>query len=145
MDAINARFCQHLEEKQFSLRFQDQSDQCVYRGKFALSQYYLIDFAVSLSKSETKSLGQIVFHKIAYDKDREARREWLDYLNAINQHQAVYYTFMIDDNDYVFMRYMTEVTPDTVATFLNILIQGPTILKALIADMEEHFGPFVIM
>lgn len=145
MDRINQAWHDLLVQKSFTMTVIEEVDQTIYKGRFALTDVHLIDFAVSLSKSETKSLGQIVFHKVAYAKGKEERTEWLDALNQLNQHQAIYYYFVLGDDDYVFMRHMTEVTLESLEEFFNILLQGPTLIKNLIPPIEDRFGPFVVL
>lgn len=145
MDQINQAWHDLLVQKSFTMTVIEEVDQTIYKGRFALTDVHLIDFAVSLSKSETKSLGQIVFHKVAYAKGKEERSEWLDALNQLNQHQAIYYYFVLGDDDYVFMRHMTEVTLESLEEFFNILLQGPTLIKNLIPPIEDRFGPFVVL
>lgn len=146
MDKLNQLWQDLLITKKFTMSVATQSDQLVYRGRFALTNCHTIDFAVSLSKSDTKSLGQIVFHKIAYSKKTDKdTNELLSYLNQLNQHQSIYYYFVLGDDGYVFMRHMTEVTPATMEGFFNILLQGPTLIKNLMPEIEERFGPFVIL
>lgn len=145
MDQINQAWQELLIERGFAMTVAEESDHFLYQGKFALTDVHLIDFAVSLSKSDSKSLGQIVFHKVAYAKGKEERSSWLDYLNQVNQHQSIYYYFVLGDDDYVFMRYMTEVTLHNLQEFFNILLQGPTLIKNLMPLMEDHFGPFIVL
>lgn len=144
MDAINQAFQEFLDHKDFKMIMTEQEDQWIYQGKFQYSDVHYVDFAVSITKSNTKSLGQIVFNKIGYQRNVKEHVDWLSYINKLNDEKAVYYYFVLGDDNYIYMRYVTELTTD-VSTFFNILIQGPSLIGNLLPEIEDKFGSFVVL
>lgn len=144
MDRINQRFQDELALKRFDMAAIEGEQDWIYKGRFAYRDLHIIDFAVSLTKNETKSFGQIVFNNIAYCRQTDSRLEWLDLINRLNQEQTIFYSVCLSEDNSVFMRYVTEVSDD-LPNFVNILIQGPTLVSNLLKEIEDHFGTFLVL
>ncbi|MCU9533790.1 hypothetical protein [Streptococcus sp. CSL10205-OR2] len=144
MDKINERFQNLLKEKSFPMKVIEESDAFIYKGRFSITDVHTIDFAVSLSKGDNRSVAQVVFQNIAYCKNKEEENKWLSFLNQLNREQGIYYYFSMDENQRVFMRYVCEISQDLENLF-NVLVQGPYLIKTIMPQIESEFGPFIVL
>lgn len=142
MDAINQSFQTITAAKKFPMKAIEEADKWVYKGKLALNDAHVVNFAVSITKGEKRAVAQIVYQDIAYSRSSDSRLEWLELINDLNREMGVYYYFCMDEEDTLFMRYISEVTTDFEA-FFNILIQGPSLIQHTLPKIEKKFGTFV--
>lgn len=139
MDKVNQTFQDLLLQHQFPMKAIEEDNQWVYRGKLSISPTYLVDFAVSLAKSDKRSTCQIVFNNLAYCSAYENRDKWLNCLNSINVNQGLYYYFALDGDGRVFARYIGEVSTHLDELFY-ILINGGKIVRSALQVIESMVG-----
>ena len=73
MDAMNRNFQLLLENKNFPMQIVEEDEQFIYKGRLSVTEDYVVDFAVSLLKSDDHTPGQIIFNNVAYMNDGETR------------------------------------------------------------------------
>ncbi|MBJ8325285.1 hypothetical protein [Streptococcus pacificus] len=139
MDKVNESFQRTLAKKQFFLKIVEKPSEWHYKGKFSVSEKHLIDFGISITKGQSKGIGQIIYQNIAYCSDKDSRLEWLEFINNLNRQLGIYYYFCLEDNGYVYMRHIRDVTTE-LEDFFNTIIQAPSLIRKVLVMFEERFG-----
>ncbi|MCU9533648.1 hypothetical protein [Streptococcus sp. CSL10205-OR2] len=139
MDKVNESFQRTLAKKQFFLKIIEKPSEWHYKGKFAVSEKHMIDFGVSITKGQSKGIGQIIYQNLAYCPDKESRLAWLEFINDLNRQLGIYYYFCLDEDGYVYMRHFRDVTTE-LEDFFNTIIQAPNLIRKVLVMFEERFG-----
>lgn len=138
MDQVNKRFQELLVQKQFLLQKTERPDGCIYKGRLNITTDHLVNFAVWIEKNDSgEATAQIIFNNIAQMEDETQRPLWLDKINEINRTQGLYYYLVLDKDNRIFARYVTQVSEDNVVNLYRILKKGGTIVRNAIHELEE--------
>ena len=135
MDAMNRNFQLLLENKNFPMQIVEEDEQFIFKGRLSVTEDYVVDFAVSLLKSDDHTPGQIIFNNVAYMNDGETREQWLEWINTFNLHHGLYYYFALEQDGRLFARHVTEVFH--VEDFFNVLSKGGHVIRHVLSVLNE--------
>lgn len=82
---------------------------------------------------------QIVYHKLAYVTNFDAKNQVLEILNELNEMKTGYYRVCLAGDGEIYMRLLSRTTEDVRAAY-EMMIVGSTIAKSILPKIEEAVG-----
>lgn len=141
MTQIYDTFKELLHQNGLHMKEGEQNDAWVFKGRLAVSDHHMVDFAVLLSKQEP-STYQVVFNNVAYCKDYNQQATYLEHINQFNAQQGVYYYLALDTDGRIFARHVHLVQYD-VEYCVQILLTGVNVVRQAVSYFTKTFGEFV--
>lgn len=144
LEKLNQDFQQLLVQNDFPMKVSFNDNQWLYQGKLEISDYHILDFAISFRKIGMLegAICQIIFNNVGFCKSYEKRGEWLEFLNQLNVEMGLYYYLGLENDGRIFARHIMKVHHD-VQMIYDLLNEGANVMVYVIEQMEEKFGPIV--
>lgn len=134
---------EQLHQNGLHMKEEEQNEAWVFKGRLAVSEHHMVDFAVLLSKEEPATY-QVVFNNVAYCKDYNQQATYLGCINEFNAQQGVYYYLALDTDGRIFARHVHLVEQD-VSQCVQTLLTGVNFVRQAVAYFNDKFGEFVVV
>ena len=136
MANINTAFQDLLRKRRIQLQKVEREDGTIYKGRLSVSEDQMVDFAFWLENATESGAAQIIFNNIAVVESQSSRAELLEKINELNRTHGLYYYLVLDVDNRIFARYVTQVTPYDFEVLLDVFKRGPRVIKEIMKELN---------
>lgn len=136
MANINTAFQDLLRKRRIQLQKVEREDGTIYKGRLSVSEDQMVDFAFWLENATESGAAQIIFNNIAVVESQSSRAELLEKINELNRTHGLYYYLVLDVDNRIFARYVTQVTPYDFEVLLDVFKRGTRVIKEIMKELN---------
>ena len=134
MANINTAFQDLLRKRRIQLQKVEREDGTIYKGRLSVSEDQLVDFAFWLENASESGAAQIIFNNLTVVDDQNSRAEVLEKINELNRTHGLYYYLVLDVDNRIFARYVTQVTPYDFEVLLDVFKKGTRVIREIMKE-----------
>ncbi|KXU14547.1 hypothetical protein SINDD18_00403 [Streptococcus infantis] len=136
MANINTAFQDLLRKRKIQLQKVEREDGTIYKGRLSVSEDQMVDFAFWLENAAESGAAQIIFNNIAVVENQSSRDELLEKINELNRTHGLYYYLVLDVDNRIFARYVTQVTPYDFEVLLDVFKRGTRVIREIMKELN---------
>lgn len=136
MANINTAFQDLLRKRRIQLQKVEREDGTIYKGRLSVSEEQLVDFAFWLENASESGAAQIIFNNLTAVDDQNSRAEVLEKINELNRTHGLYYYLVLDVDNRIFARYVTQVTPYDFEVLLDVFKKGTRVIREIMKELN---------
>lgn len=136
MANINTAFQDLLRKRRIQLQKVEREDGTIYKGRLSVSEDQMVDFAFWLENATESGAAQIIFNNIAVVESQSSRAELLEKINELNRTHGLYYYLVLDVDNRIFARYVTQVTPYDFEVLLDVFKRGTRVIREIMKELN---------
>ena len=136
MANINTAFQDLLRKRKIQLQKVEREDGTIYKGRLSVSEDQMVDFAFWLENAAESGAAQIIFNNIAVVENQSSRDELLERINELNLTHGLYYYLVLDVDNRIFARYVTQVTPYDFEVLLDVFKRGTRVIREIMKELN---------
>ena len=136
MANINTAFQDLLRKRRIQLQKVEREDGTIYKGRLSVSEDQMVDFAFWLENATESGAAQIIFNNIAVVESQSSRAELLEKINELNRTHGLYYYLVLDVDNRIFARYVTQVTPYDFEVLLDVFKKGTRVIREIMKELN---------
>lgn len=136
MANINTAFQDLLRKRRIQLQKVEREDGTIYKGRLSVSEDQMVDFAFWLENAAESGAAQIIFNNIAVVENQSSRDELLERINELNRTHGLYYYLVLDVDNRIFARYVTQVTPYDFEVLLDVFKRGTRVIREIMKELN---------
>lgn len=136
MANINTAFQDLLRKRKIQLQKVEREDGTIYKGRLSVSEDQMVDFAFWLENAAESGAAQIIFNNIAVVENQSSRDELLERINELNRTHGLYYYLVLDVDNRIFARYVTQVTPYDFEVLLDVFKRGTRVIREIMKELN---------
>ena len=136
MANINTAFQDLLRKRRIQLQKVEREDGTIYKGRLSVTEDQLVDFAFWLENASESGAAQIIFNNIAVVENQSSRAELLEKINELNRTHGLYYYLVLDVDNRIFARYVTQVTPYDFEVLLDVFKKGTRVIREIMKELN---------
>ena len=136
MANINTAFQDLLRKRRIQLQKVEREDGTIYKGRLSVSEEQLVDFAFWLENASASGAAQIIFNNLTVVDDQNSRAEVLEKINELNRTHGLYYYLVLDVDNRIFARYVTQVTPYDFEVLLDVFKKGTRVIREIMKELN---------
>lgn len=136
MANINTAFQDLLRKRKIQLQKVEREDGTIYKGRLSVSEDQMVDFAFWLENAAESGAAQIIFNNIAVVESQSSRAELLEKINELNRTHGLYYYLVLDVDNRIFARYVTQVTPYDFEVLLDVFKRGTRVIREIMKELN---------
>ena len=136
MANINTAFQDLLRKRKIQLQKVEREDGTIYKGRLSVSEDQMVDFAFWLENATESGAAQIIFNNIAVVESQSSRAELLEKINELNRTHGLYYYLVLDVDNRIFARYVTQVTPYDFEVLLDVFKRGTRVIREIMKELN---------
>lgn len=136
MANINTAFQDLLRKRRIQLQKVEREDGTIYKGRLSVSEDQMVDFAFWLENAAESGAAQIIFNNIAVVESQSSRAELLEKINELNRTHGLYYYLVLDVDNRIFARYVTQVTPYDFEVLLDVFKRGTRVIREIMKELN---------
>ena len=136
MANINTAFQDLLRKRRIQLQKVEREDGTIYKGRLSVTEDQMVDFAFWLENAAESGAAQIIFNNIAVVESQSSRAELLEKINELNRTHGLYYYLVLDVDNRIFARYVTQVTPYDFEVLLDVFKRGTRVIREIMKELN---------
>ena len=136
MANINTAFQDLLRKRRIQLQKVEREDGTIYKGRLSVSEDQMVDFAFWLENATESGAAQIIFNNIAVVESQSSRAELLEKINELNRTHGLYYYLVLDVDNRIFARYVTQVTSYDFEVLLDVFKRGTRVIREIMKELN---------
>lgn len=138
MTNINLAFQTLLRNRQLQFQEVRREDGTIYKGRLSLNDDHIIDFAFWVENSEDSATVQIIFNNLSNVEEWPNRDDLLEKINELNRTHCLYYYLVLDIDNRIFARYVTQITLNNLENLFDIFKTGTRVVKQVVTELSRR-------